>query len=105
MPEISTIKNSLQTVVKKDRLLKAAFAGGKSFIVSVSRTFYAFWLQTTGLLYLFFTGAGAVYLFRRYRADHFADLKPFLIVSAFTLVCGYFTLLSFLKAARTTKRK
>jgi uncharacterized membrane protein len=105
MPEISTIKNSLQTVVKKDRVLNAVFAGGKSFIVSVSRTFYAFWLQTTGLLYLFFTGAGAVYLFRRYRADHFADLKPFLIVSAFTLVCGYFTLLSFLKAARTTKRK
>ena len=105
MPEISTIKNSLQTVVKKDRLLKAAFVGGKSFIVSVSRTFYAFWLQTTGLLYLFFTGAGAVYLFRRYRADHFADLKPFLIVSAFTLVCGYFTLLSFLKAKRTSKPK
>jgi uncharacterized membrane protein len=105
MPEISTIKNSLQTVVKKDRVLNAVFAGGKSFIVSVSRTFYAFWLQTTGLLYLFFTGAGAFYLFRRYRADHFADLKPLLIVSAFTLVCGYFTLLSFLKAARTTKRK
>ena len=105
MPEISTIKNSLQTIVKKDRVLNAVFAGGKSFILSVSRTFYAFWLQTTGLLYLFFTGAGAVYLFRRYRADHFADLKPFLIVSTFTLVCGYFTLLSFLKAARTTKRK
>jgi len=105
MPEISTIKNSLQTIVKKDRVLNAVFAGGKSYILSVSRTFYAFWLQTTGLLYLFFTGAGAVYLFRRYRADHFADLKPFLIVSAFTLVCGYFTLLSFLKAARTTKRK
>jgi hypothetical protein len=105
MPEISTVKNALQTVVKKDRLLNAIYAGGKSLVVSLSRTLYAFWLQATGLLYLFFTGAGAVYLFRRYRADHFADLKPFLIVSAFTLVCGYFTLLSFLKAARTAKRK
>jgi hypothetical protein len=105
MPEISSVKNALQTVVKKDRLLNAVFAGGKSLVASLGRTLYAFWLQTTGLMYLFFTGAGAVYLFRRYRADHFADLKPFLIVSAFTLICGYFTLLSFLKAKRTAKRK
>src|SRR5215831_9348900 len=72
-PEISTIKNSLQTVVKKDRVLNAVFAGGKSFIVSVSRAFYALWLQTTGLMFVFFTLGGAASIIRQYRRDHFAD--------------------------------
>lgn len=105
MPEISTVKNALQTVVKKDRLLNAVFAGGKSLVVSLSRTFYALWLQTTGLIFLFFTAGGAFSLFRQYRADHFADHQRLWIESAFTLICGYFTLLSFLKARRTSKRK
>jgi hypothetical protein len=105
MPEISTVKNALQTVVKKDRLLNAAFAGGKSLVVSVSRTFYAFWLQTTGLLYMFFTVAGASSLVIEYRRHGLADQKRLLIESAFTLICAYFTLQSFLKAKRTAKRK
>ena len=105
MPEISTVKNALQTVVKKDRFLNAVFAGGKSLVVSLSRTLYAFWLQTTGLIFLFFTAGGAYSLLRQYRRDHFADHKRFLIESAFTLVCAYFTLHSFLKARRTAKRK
>jgi hypothetical protein len=105
MPEISTVKNALQTVVKKDRLLNAAFAGGKSLLVSVSRTFYTFWLQTTGLLYVFFTVAGCSSLFVEYRRHGFADQKRLLIESVFTLVCAYFTLHSFFKARRTAKRK
>ena len=105
MPEISTVKNALQTVVKKDRFLNAVFAGGKSLVVSLSRTVYAFWLQTTGLVFLFFTAGGAFSLIRQYRRDQFADHKRFLIESAFTLVCAYFTLHSFLKARRTAKRK
>ena len=105
MPEISTVKNALQTVVKKDRLLNAVFAGGKSLIVSISRTFYALWLQTTGLIFLFFTVGGGASLVRQYRKDGFADHQRVLIESAFTLICAYFTLLSFLKARRTAKRK
>jgi hypothetical protein len=105
MPEISTVKNALQTVVKKDRLLNAVFAGGKSLVVSMGRTFYAFWLQATGLIYLSFTLAGGGSLFFEYRKHGFADPKRLLIESAFTLVCGYFTLLSFLKAGRTSRRK
>ena len=105
MPEISTVKNALQTVVKKDRFLNAVYAGGKSLVVSLSRTLYAFWLQATGLIFLFFTLAGGFSLVRQYHRDHFADHKRLLIESAFTLVCGYFTLLSFLRAARTAKRK
>jgi uncharacterized membrane protein len=105
MPEISNVKNALQTVVKKDRFLNAVFAGGKSLVVSLSRTMYAFWLQTTGLIYVFFTLAGGVSLFLEYRRHGFADPKRLLIVSAFTLVCAYFTLHSFVKAKRTAKRK
>jgi hypothetical protein len=105
MAQISTVKNALQSVVKKDRLLNAVFAGGKSFVVSVSRTFYAFWLQTTGLMYVVFTLAGSASLVRQYHKDHFADHQRVAIETAFTLVCFYFTLHSFMKAKRTLKRK
>jgi hypothetical protein len=105
MAQISAVKNALQSVVKKDRLLNAVFAGGKSFVVSVSRTFYAFWLQTTGLIYVVFTLAGSASLVRQYHKDHFADHQRFAIETIFTLVCFYFTIHSFLKAKRTLKRK
>jgi hypothetical protein len=105
MPEISNVKNALQTVVKKDRILNAVFAGGKSLVVSLGRTFYAFWLQATGLIYVFLFISGAGSLIYHFRRDHFTDHKRFLIEAAFTLVCGYFTLHSFIKASRTVKRK
>ncbi len=105
MPEISNVKNALQTVVKKDRFLNAVFAGGKSLVVSLGRTFYAFWLQATGLMFLLFTVLGGASLLRQYHKDHFGDHKRFLIETLFTVVCAYFTLHSFLKASRTTKRK
>jgi uncharacterized membrane protein len=104
MPAISNVKNALQTVVKKDRLLNAMFAGSKSFLVSVSRTFYAFWLQATGLIFILFTGLGAADLLKHYH-KHDLDQKRVLIVGMLTLVCAYFTLHSFVKAKRTVKRK
>ena len=106
MTQISAVKNALQSIVKKDRLVNAVFAGGKSFLVSVSRTLYAFWLQTTGLMYVLFTVLGASSLVREYyKKDHFADHKRVAIETTFTLVCLYFTLHSFMKAKRTLKRK
>jgi hypothetical protein len=105
MPDISTIKNSLQTVVKKDRLLNAVFAGGKSLVVSVGRAFYALWLQTTGLMFLFFTLGGGASIIRQYRKDHFADHQRLAIETIFTVVCLWFTIVSFSRAKRTTKRK
>ena len=105
MPEISTIKNSLQTVVKKDRVLNAVFAGGKSLVVSFGRAFYALWLQTTGLIFLFFTLGGGGSLIRQYRKDHFADHQRLTIEIIFTVVCFWFTVVSFSRAKRTTKRK
>ena len=105
MAQISAVKNALQSVVKKDRLLNAVFAGGKSFVMSVSRTFYAFWLQTTGLMFVLFTVLGASSLVRQYHKDHFADHQRATIEAIFTVVCFYFTIHSFIKASRTLKRK
>ncbi|MCU1331524.1 MAG: hypothetical protein JWM08_516 [Candidatus Angelobacter sp.] len=105
MAQISAVKNALQSVVKKDRVLNAVFAGGKSFVLSVSRTFYAFWLQTTGLMYALFTVLGGSSLVQQYHKDHFADHQRVAIESVFTLVCLYFTVHSFVKAKRTLKRK
>lgn len=105
MPEISNVKNALQTVVKKDRFLNAVFAGSKSLVVSLGRTFYAFWLQFTGLMFVLFTGLGAADLYRQYHRHNLADHKRLFIVGLFTLICAYFTLHSFIKASRTVKRK
>lgn len=104
MPEISNVKNALQTVVKKDRFLGAVFAGGKSLVGSLARVLYAFWLQTTGLIFVLFTGLGAADLFRHYH-KHDLDLKRIMMVGALTLACGYFTVHSFIKARRTVKKK
>ncbi|HKD82531.1 MAG TPA: hypothetical protein VKH81_22770 [Candidatus Angelobacter sp.] len=105
MPEISNVKNALQTVVKKDRILGAVFAGGKSLVSSLARVLYAFWLQTTGLLYVFFTSLGIAWLIKHYRADHFANHTHLLVVSVFTLVCAYFTVQSFVRASQTIKKR
>src|ERR1051325_10723543 len=104
MPEISNVKNALQTVVKKDRFLNAVFVGGKSFVVSVSRAAYAFWLQATGLIFVLFTVLGASNLLQHYY-KHDLDGKRLLTVGTLTIVCAYFTVHSFVKARRTVKRK
>ncbi len=106
MAQISAVKNALQSVVKKDRLLNAVFAGGKSFVISVSRTFYAFWFQTTGLMFRAFYCAGRAHLWCASTTKTTLPINSALVIeSIFTLVCFYFTLHSFIKANRTLKRK
>jgi hypothetical protein len=104
MAEISNVKNALQTVVKKDRLLNAVFVGSKSFVVAIGRTAYAFWLQATGLVFLLFTVIGASDLVKHYHR-HDLDTKRLFLVGTLTVVCGYFTLHSFIKARRTVGGK
>jgi hypothetical protein len=104
MAEISNVKNALQTVVKKDRFLNAAFAGGKSLVVSLGRVVYAFWLQTTGLIFVLFTSFGVFDLVRKYR-KHTLDSQHLVVIGLFTLVCAYFTVHSFIKASRTIKKR
>lgn len=104
MAEISNVKNALQTVVKKDRFLNAVFVGSKSFVVAIGRTAYAFWLQATGLVFVLFTVVGASDLIKHYH-KHDLNLKRAVLVGTLTVVCGYFTLHSFIKAKRTVQKK
>jgi hypothetical protein len=100
MPEASTAKAPMQ---KRDRLVGAVFVAGKTLIVSFVKTFYALWLEVTGLLFAMFAVAGGAALVRQYRADHFHDHQRFLLVGALTVVCTWFTLVSFVRARRMRK--
>ncbi|HKF21250.1 MAG TPA: hypothetical protein VKE93_06750 [Candidatus Angelobacter sp.] len=101
MPEMTTIKRGIQS--RRASLPHAMFVAGKTLVISFAKTAYALWLETTGLVFGFLTILGGSALVRQYRADHLADHTRFVIVTAFTLVCGWFTVFSFLKAKRTRK--
>jgi len=105
MPQLSNVKNAMQTVVRKDRLLNAVFAGGRALVVSIARTAYTLWLEITGLIFAVFTVMGGSGLWKRYRADHFANRQQFFTVLAFTLVCAWFTLISFRRARKTQVKR
>ena len=105
MPQLSTVKNALQSTVRKDRLLNAVVAGSKTLLVSLGRTLYALWLQTTGLVFAIFTVMAASALVRQYHKDHFADRQRLWLTAAFALVCLWFTLVSFRRARKTMKAK
>ena len=101
MGEISTVKRAIQS--RGAGIPRALFVAGKGFVISVAKTFYALWLETTGLIFGFFTVLGGSALVRQYRADHLADHIRFITVTGFTLACGWFTVLSFVRARRTRK--
>src|SRR5690348_2244525 len=100
MPEITVTKNPLQT---RKRMLNALLVAGKGLALSVAKTFYALWLEVTGLMFALFTVMGVSALVRQYRADHLADHQRLVVVAGFTLACGWFTVLSFVKARRTRR--
>jgi len=101
MSEITTVKRAIQG--RTGGLPHALFVAGKGFVITVAKTFYALWLETTGLIFGLFTVLGGSALVRQYRADHLADHTRFLGVTAFTLLCGWFTVVSFVRAKRTRK--
>jgi len=100
MPEISTVKPHIQS---RARLGRAIFVAGKTLIISILKTLYALWLEVTGLIFAFLAMMGANDLIRHYRADHLADHKRTVTVLAFTLVCGWFTILSYVRARKARK--
>lgn len=102
MPQISAAKSPVR---KKDRLLGAFFAGGKTMLLSFARTFYVLWLQATGLFFIVFTVMGSAALIRQYGADHFADRHRLWITLGFTVVSAWFTLISFNRAKKTSRRR
>jgi hypothetical protein len=100
MPDLSAIKGPIQS---RNRLANAVLVAAKGFLITAAKTFYALWLEVTGLIFAVLTVAGGSALVRQYRADHLADHARFLTVTAFTLACGWFTVLSFVKAKRTRR--
>lgn len=100
MPEVSVTKRAIQN---RGRVANALLVAAKGFITSALKTFYALWLEVTGLLFAMLAVAGASALVRQYRADHLADHRRFLTVAGFTLVCTWFTVFSFVKAKRTRR--
>jgi hypothetical protein len=108
MPEISTAKSPVQraktTAVKKDRLWAALWAGGKTMLVSLAKAGYALWLQVTGLLCALLAVRYSSELFREYQKNHFADRHRVWTFAVFTVVFVWFTVWSFVKARRMTKR-
>ncbi len=101
MPELTATKRSIQG---RNRTLHALLVAGKGLAISFAKTLYALWLEVTGLLFAVLMVGGASALLRQYRADHLADHRRLFAVSAFTLVCGYFTVVSFVRAKRTRRR-
>ncbi|HWX55161.1 MAG TPA: hypothetical protein VN176_11285 [Verrucomicrobiae bacterium] len=100
MPQGFAIK--LTRAVARSRLGTALFSGAKTFIVSLLRTLYVLWLQVTGVLFAAFTVIGGAGLFRQYRAGTLAtDRTRFALTLLFIAVCGWFTLVSFVRASRT----
>jgi hypothetical protein len=100
MPEMTVTKGPIQS---RSRVANALLVAAKGFIISAAKTFYALWLEVTGLLFGVLTVAGASALVRQYGADHLADHRRFLTVAGFTLVCAWFTVFSFVKARRTRR--
>jgi hypothetical protein len=100
MPELTAAKGPIQS---RNRTLNAILVAGKTFAISLLRTLYALWLEVTGLLFAVLAVGGASALLRQYQKDHLADHRRLFAVSAFTLVCAYFTVVSFVRAKRTRK--
>jgi FtsH-binding integral membrane protein len=100
MPEFSATKGPIQS---RNRVTHALLVAAKGFVITAAKTFYALWLETTGLMYAVLTVGGGSALVWQFKKDHLADHRRFLIVAAFTLVCGWFTIFSFVKAKRTRR--
>ena len=92
-----------RTLLGRNRTLNAILVAGKGLVISVAKTLYALWLEATGLIFAVLAVTGVSALVRQYRADHFADHRRVFAVSAFTLVCAYFTVVSFIRAKRTRR--
>jgi hypothetical protein len=100
MPEFSATKGPIPS---RNRVAHALLVAAKGFLITAAKTAYALWLEVTGLIFAVLTVSGGSALVRQYRTDHLADHRRFLTVTVFTLVCGWFTVLSFVKAKRTRR--
>lgn len=98
MSLLAAIKAPLQ-----NRVANALVVAGKGFVINAAKVFYALWLQVTGLVFAVFTVGGAADLVRHFRSDHLQDHGRAATVLVFTLICLWFTVLSFVRARRTRR--
>jgi hypothetical protein len=101
---MSQVSSVLKNVQKKDKLLGAILLSGKTVAISFGRTFYALWLQVTGLFFILFSLLAAKMLWKQYVTNHFADRVRFWEAAVFLAISLWFTLVSFRKAHRTLKK-
>ena len=100
VPEITATKKPLPS---RNRLGQALLVAAKGFVITAAKTFYALWLEATGLVFAVLAVTGGSALFKQYYKDHFADHKRLAATIGFTLVCAWFTVFSFVKARRTRR--
>jgi cell division protein FtsW (lipid II flippase) len=101
---MSPVSSVIKNVQKKDKLLGAILASTKTVAISFGRTFYALWLQVTGLIFVGFVIKCSADLFRQYTTNHFANRRPFWWTITWLTIFLWFTLVSFRKASRTLKK-
>lgn len=107
MPEESTSESATKTTASNPhkRLGYAFFVGARTLVISFARTLYALWIEVTGLLFGIFTVMGATALYRFYRANpQMPDRTKLWSGVAFTMVCAWFTVVSFWKSRKLRKR-
>jgi hypothetical protein len=99
MPELIVSKAPIQS---RHRVARALWVAARGFVITAAKTFYALWLEATGLIFAFLAVIGGSDLVRHH-ADNRAHPGRLLTVAGFTLVCAWFTVYSFVKARRTRR--
>ncbi len=101
MPNITQVARALTV---RNRLVCAVFSGAKTMVVSFLRVLYVLWLQVTGVIFAVLTFSAATALIKQYHMGTMAtDRQRFWVTLVAGVVCGWFTLVSFVRASRTRR--
>jgi hypothetical protein len=104
MPVAPILKGPLTRALKGSRVGTAIFSSLRTLVGSFFNTFYVLWLEVTGFMFGVFTAVGIFALFRQYRAGTMGtDLKRLWLTLGFIVICGWFTLVSFMRSKRISK--
>jgi hypothetical protein len=104
MPGAPILKGQVVRALKSSRVGTAIFSGLRTLVGSFLRTFYVLWLEVTGFMFAVFTAGGIFALFKQYRAGTMGtDHRRLWMTLAFVVICGWFTLVSFLRSKRIKK--
>ena len=84
------------------RVLQGLWAGGNAFLRTAQRVAKVLWLEVTGLVFLFFSIAGAFACTHEYRAYVAGKIGPgrAILAGVFAFVFAYFGLSSFWNARK-----